>query len=320
MEQIYGLENEALPRTNTSAGNKNTRALTILAMASLVLFAVLEFYFFKINYTPAGYAGAALLIFFGLWRIDNEKDPYQKARIITILSLYVLLWLIIPLAFKVKVPILGGEWGSFPAIHTIGSLAFFIYMGIVLLFGKRVDCGWCCPCVTARETIGYPFRDKTPRNGRWWKLRHLKWLTLSLLVVYLAFMIIDAGTAYNRAGKFYYDFITYGYYASFLFIPLTGNRNFCRILCPLAALWGVLSVAGLYRIKANKEECIDCGKCDRVCDMGIPIARMVREKGEIRTIECMGCGRCVAVCPKHVLSFYSAAGFFKNLLHRPADR
>jgi ferredoxin len=81
-----------------------------------------------------------------------------------------------------------------------------------------------------------------------------------------------------------------------------------------------LSVAGLYRIKAKKEECIDCGKCDQVCDMGIPIARMVREKGEIRTIECMGCGRCVAVCPKQVLSFYSAAGFFKNLFHKQADR
>ena len=299
-----------------SDGNDNSRTIKVFAMVSLAAYVILELYFFKINYNPASYAGAALLIFFGLWRIDNEKDPYQKARIITILSLYVLLWLIIPLAFKVKVPILGGEWGSFPAIHTIGSLAFFIYMGIVLLFGKRVDCGWCCPCVTARETIGYPFRDKTPRNGRWWKLRHLKWLTLSLLVVYLAFMIIDAGTAYNRAGKFYYDFITYGYYASFLFIPLTGHRNFCRILCPLAALWGVLSVAGLYRIRANKEECIDCGKCDQVCDMGIPIAQMVREKGGIRTIECMGCGRCVAVCPQNVLSFYSAAGFLKNLFYK----
>ena len=149
-----------------SNGNDNSRAIKVFAMVSLVAFAILEFYFFKINYNPAGYAGAALLIFFGLWRIDNEKDPYQKAAHYNHpLNLYVLLWLIIPLAFKVKVPILGGEWGSFPAIHTIGSIAFFIYMGIVLLFGKRVDCGWCCPCVTARETIGYPFRDKTPRNG-----------------------------------------------------------------------------------------------------------------------------------------------------------
>jgi polyferredoxin len=304
---------------NHSQTMSSGKLAKVLALFSLIAFAVLELFFFKINYSPAGYAGAALLIFFGLWRIDTEKDSYQKVRIIVILSTFVLFWLIIPLAFKVRVPILGGEWGSFPAIHTIGSLTFFSYMGIVLLFGKRVDCGWCCPCVTARETIGYPFRDKTPKNGLWWKLRHLKWLTLSLLVVYLGLMIIDAGTAYNRAGKYYYDVVTYGYYASFLFIPLTGNRNFCRVLCPFAALWGVLSVAGLYRIKAKKEACIACGKCEDVCDMGIPIMRLVRERGEIRTIECMGCGRCVKVCPKQVLSLYSAAGFFKNLFHKQAD-
>jgi ferredoxin len=48
--------------------------------------------------------------------------------------------------------------------------------------------------------------------------------------------------------------------------------------------------------------------------MGIPIVRMVKEKGQIRSIECMGCGRCVNVCPKKVLSFHSAAWFIKDRL------
>jgi polyferredoxin len=302
-----------MPSTNQAQNTSSGRLVKTLAIISLVLFAVIEFYFFKLKNNPAGYAASALLIFFGLWRIDTEKDPFQKLRIITILSLFVLFWCIIPLAFGVEVPILGGEWRKFPAIHIVGSITFFIYMGIVLLFGRRVDCGWCCPCVTARETIGYPFRDHTPKNGLWWKLRHLKLFSLALLLIYLTFMLIDAGTAYNRAGKFYYDFVTYGYYASLLLIPLTGNRNFCRILCPYAALWGVLSISGFYRIKAKKEECIACRKCEDVCDMGIPIAQMVKEKGQIRSIECMGCGRCVNVCPQQVLSFHSAAGLLKNL-------
>ena len=305
-----------MPSQNTSS----TKLVKTLAIISLVLFAVVEFYFFKLNYNPAGYAASALLVFFGLWRIDTEKDSFQKIRVATILTLFILFWCIIPLAFGVEVPILGGAWGKFPAIHTIGSITFFIYMGIVLLFGRRVDCGWCCPCVTVRETIGYPFRDNAPKSGLWWKLRYLKFASLGLLVIYLGFMIVDAGTAYNRAGKFYYDFVTYGYYTSFLLIPLTGNRNFCRILCPYAALWGVLSISGFYRIKAKQEECIACRKCEEVCDMGIPIAQMVKEKGQIRTIECMGCGRCVNVCPQQALSFYSAAGFFKTLFSKLAVR
>jgi len=282
-----------------------SKSVKIAALVSLWLFAFLELYYFKIAYSPAGYAASLLLIFFGLWRIQSEQDPFQKIRIIIILSTYVLFWGIIPLGFHVRVPILGGEWGAFPALHTVGSLVFFLYMGVVLLFGKRVDCGWCCPCVTARETIGYAFRDKTPRNKLWWRLRHLKWISLSVLLIYLGFMIADAGTAYNRAGNFYYNYVTYPYYASFLIIPLTGNRNFCRVLCPFAALWGALSVAGFYKISAKKEDCTGCRQCEQVCDMGIPIAEMVRKKGAVRTVECMGCGRCVQACPNSVLSFQS---------------
>ncbi|MEI6125505.1 MAG: 4Fe-4S dicluster domain-containing protein [Pseudomonadota bacterium] len=284
---------------------KISTTVKLVSLISLWLFAFLELYFFKIDYSPAGYSATLLLIFFGLWRIEHEKDFFQKVRISTILSLFCLFWLIIPLGFKVKVPLLGGEWGSFPGLHTVGSLVFFLYIGVVFLFGKRVDCGWCCPCVTARETIGFAFRDTTPRSDIWWRLRHLKWISFSLLIAYLVFMIVDAGTAYDRIGKTYYDFITYPYYASFFIIPLTGNRNFCRVLCPFAALWGTLSIAGFYKITAKKDACTGCRLCEQVCDMGIPIADMVRKKGEVRTIECMGCGRCLTACPQQVLSFQS---------------
>jgi len=92
--------------------------------------------------------------------------------------------------------------GSFPQLHTIGSLTFFSISGSCSLreAGRlRV----CCPCVTARETIGFPFRDKTVRKTVV-EAAHLKWLTLGLLVVYLALMVYDASTAYNRAGKYFY--------------------------------------------------------------------------------------------------------------------
>jgi polyferredoxin len=305
------MSNGQLVSSNTISRNGDKMVKT-LALISLVLFATIELYFFKINYHPVGYAASGLLLVFGIWRIATEQDRFQKIRIITIVSLFVLFWLIIPVILTVKVPILGGQWGSFPQLHTVGSLVFFIYFGVVLLFGRRADCGWCCPCVTARETIGYPFREKTVKNTWWWHLRHLKWFTLAFLIFYLILMIIDASTAYNRAGKYFYNFVTYTYYGSFLLIPLTGNRNFCRILCPFAALWGVLSVSGFYRIKANQEECTACRKCEEVCDMGIPISRLVREKGQIRSLECMGCGRCVHICPTNVLSFHSVFGFIKD--------
>jgi len=296
--EIAGVQQEEQQHTVSST-------VKIVAGVCLVAYAGLEFFFTKIGSHPIGPAASCILIVFGIWRIDSEKDRFQRMRLIAIISTYAFFWMIVPLGFKLQVPGIAGQWYDFPAIHAVGSLMFFLYFILILLFGKRIDCGWCCPCVTARETIGYPFRDKTPRSELWWQLRWLKFVLLGLLLFYLGCMINDVNTSYDRAGKLYYDIITYGYYASFLLIPFTGNRNFCRLLCPYAALWGTLSFAGLFRIKAKQDDCTGCKKCESVCDMGIPIARLVREKGEVRTIECMGCNRCVGVCPTNVLSSHS---------------
>ena len=102
------------------------------------------------------------------------------------------------------------------------------------------------------------------------------------------------------------------YFGSFLFIPLTGNRNWCRWLCPYGGTFGLLNKAGFYKIKAKQDECISCMKCERECDMGIPVQRLVAEKGEVNTADCVGCGRCVTNCPKGVLSFHDVRDLFKK--------
>jgi len=238
-----------------------------------------------------------VLLSFGVWRIFTEENVYQKVRISAICFFYLLFWSPIPSLFGIKAPLLND-------IHTVGTVLFFLYFMPVVLIGKRADCGWNCICVTIRETLGYAFRDKTLKGSTWWKLQNLKWLFFGWLVMYLGYMFIDQENSYNVAGKQFYNVMTHTYYFSFLLLPLMGNRNFCRFLCPYSALWGVLSKVGFYKIKANTEKCINCRLCEQQCDMGIPINRLVTEKGEINSVECMGCGRCVNVCPQDVLSIY----------------
>ena len=108
-----------------SADLNRGKIIKIFAVISLIFFAFIELYFFKLHYHIIGYAGSAVVILFGIWRIATEKHPYQRFRIIVILSTFVLFWGIIPLAFNAKVPIIGGQWGNFPAVHTVGSLTFF---------------------------------------------------------------------------------------------------------------------------------------------------------------------------------------------------
>ena len=67
-------------------------------------------------------------------------------------------------------------------------------------------------------------------------------------------------------------------------------RFFCKTLCPLGAIYGLLNKISLYGLKVKKEDCIFCGKCEKICKMDInPIKNP-------NSIECIRCGECAAVC------------------------
>ncbi len=260
----------------------------------------------QINKYPEVY----LIPAFGIWRLLKEKDSYQKKRVWLMLGMFVLYWVAIPAIFP-RMPLLDGTTAdTVSVVHMVGSLPFFLFFIAVLLLGKRADCGWNCPCVMTRETVGYAFRDRTLTGGFWWKLKNLKWVSLTIVWAYFLLMIFDPIHAYTRYGRVMYTYILVFYYLSYLLIPWTGSRNYCRWGCPWSATWGVLNKIGLYRIKADVSKCKMCGLCEKVCDMGIPIREMINTKGEIRTTECMGCGRCIGSCPSGVLTFYDVRDKF----------
>lgn len=254
----------------------------------------------KLNGSPELY----LIPAFAAWRLATEPDAYQRMRVKVMVGLFFLYWVFIPM-FYPRMPLLDGTGAEFTlSVHMVGALPFFILFMMVVLVGKRADCGWNCPCVFSRETVGFAFRDATLKGDFWWRLRHLKWLPFAAVWAYFVYMLVDPAQAYERYGRTLYDLILVGYYASFLIIPFTGHRSFCRWACPWAATWGVLNVAGFYKIKADAGRCRECGLCEQNCDMGVPVRGLIREKGVLRTAECMGCGRCVNVCPQGVLSFH----------------
>ncbi len=81
--------------------------------------------------------------------------------------------------------------------------------------------------------------------------------------------------------------------ALFLLILLASlkvPRFFCRFLCPLGALLGVLSRTAVYRIGKLKHPCADCGLCNRDCEGACDPG------GEIRTSECLMCMNCLEGC------------------------
>ncbi|MBN1342532.1 MAG: 4Fe-4S dicluster domain-containing protein [Phycisphaerae bacterium] len=74
-------------------------------------------------------------------------------------------------------------------------------------------------------------------------------------------------------------------------------RFFCRTLCPLGALLGVLSRFGLWRIERDRQACTDCGLCRAHCEGACD------PDGELRVAECMVCFNCLDDCPHQAISF-----------------
>lgn len=87
----------------------------------------------------------------------------------------------------------------------------------------------------------------------------------------------------------------------FLFIlglNLIENRFWCRYLCPLGALLGLLSRISLLK-RSVSEGCSSCGACAGVCQGNASPDK----KEDWRDTECYYCWNCDDICPENAVSF-----------------
>ena len=260
------------------------------------------------------YTEYAIILIFGLWRIYAEQNRYTRVRLTVLVAVVTVFWWLTPWLWPTFEPYVGYLWGQpiFPSIHAPGTITFFLVLAAVFLFGRRVICGWSCPCVGVRETVGFAFRDQTVR-GKWaWRLRHSKWF---FFVFYVGVMIVTQYPPNSWTVSFvglFYLIIGLTYFGTFFVAPFTGNRFYCRYLCPFGATFGLLNHAGFYGIRLDADKCNDCRRCEQVCDMGIPVWEQGKQFGRIAGIEdCMGCGRCVVSCPTDALEIRDVRNLFR---------
>lgn len=72
------------------------------------------------------------------------------------------------------------------------------------------------------------------------------------------------------------------------------ERFFCRYLCPLGAIFTLVSKARLMKIRKMRTGCGNCRLCTAKCSMGIPLSTL----DTVNSGECIDCFRCVEICPR----------------------
>ena len=103
--------------------------------------------------------------------------------------------------------------------------------------------------------------------------------------------------------QYYWGILIGVIFGGILALNLWRNRFWCRYVCPLGALLGLVGKNPLLRLKKDNEACNDCRLCEAVCPGGANPNGPSDRSDAWKPAECFFCWNCEAVCPKQAISF-----------------
>lgn len=238
-----------------------------------------------------GYIGSSLAI--GIILFINK---YEHARRITqlLVGLYMLIYL--GLICNENMQIEGFWYYIFTGVFEAAT----IHYAVAKIFGPLIfGRGWCgYACWTAMVLDFLPY--KVPEEPR----RQIGWIRYIAFVVSIVFVaglfLYNVGNierimfvAFIVGNVLYY---TTGIIMAYMF---KDNRAFCKYVCPITLFLKPMSYFSLIRIKCDKEKCISCGMCKKVCPMDVDVTDNTRKRKN--GTECILCMECVKNCPTKAL-------------------
>lgn len=198
-----------------------------------------------------------------------------------------------------------------------GSFIVFLFLFLFSIPFGRLFCAYFCPAGGLQE-CAFIVNEKVPKQG--WR-NGVKFIIWGIWLTVVVFCYFSSGKIV--AVDFFFEtengisvsniqsYIIYYGIISLIFIPaiLFGKRVFCHYFCWMAPfmilgtkLRKVLHLPGVHIKISDKDKCISCGRCSKVCPMGIDVISETRNK-TISNPECIQCGACIDNCPKNVLTY-----------------
>jgi len=177
-------------------------------------------------------------------------------------------------------------------------------LGLVGIIGGRLVCGWLCPFGLIQDGL---HKIPTKKLSVPPKLGYAKYGVLIALVLLVPFFfpgsalvfcrLCPAGTLESSipwrimgvSSPFILGFsVRIAILVGVLALVIIVSRGFCRVLCPLGAIFALFNRFSLLRIRLTKHDCNNCGLCAKKCPVDIdPVTQM-------NSPECIRCLKCTS--------------------------
>lgn len=186
------------------------------------------------------------------------------------------------------------------------NLVMGLGLTLATLAGGAFFCGWICPFGTLQEWAGKLGRRMLGR-----RYNHIIPLKADHALQYLRYAVALFFLAWTWAASSLV-FAQYDPWRAFLslaggelavggiialVVSLVGSlfveRFWCRYLCPMGAVTGLVGKLSIFKLRRNAETCISCHACTNACPFHIDVEHVTR----VTSAQCNRCLKCVDACP-----------------------
>ncbi|MDH7601446.1 MAG: 4Fe-4S binding protein [Armatimonadota bacterium] len=188
---------------------------------------------------------------------------------------------IIVIALGWRYPLLGF---AVPIVMLTGIAGAFI--------NGRYVCGHLCPRGAFFDRIIAPLSPGRPIPA-FLRTKPLRWTLVVLLMGFMTYQIAqNPGDVYHWGRVFWLMcVITTG---AGVLLAVINQRTWCA-LCPIGTIQAAIG-GSKGELLIDPETCRECGACEKVCPINIPIVKHKAE-GVVREPDCLRCPECIRVCP-----------------------
>jgi len=201
-----------------------------------------------------------------------------------------------------------GIIAQFSAMHLFPFVAVGLLVTVGILFGTLI-CGWVCPFGFLQDMAA---KIPTPRFDLPKFTGYFKYVVLIVTVLAIPYFfgeehllffcrICPAGALEARvpsminqaiAGQsvVWPNALKLIILILFLIAIFFVKRPWCRMLCPLGAIFSLFNRFSAFFLRFNADKCTDCKRCHKLCEFGIEPEKSPNDLGCVRCLECTKCG------------------------------